>query len=162
MERAVRALRAHFGTSAQIIVWFTTRAGEDWQRSVYWQNLRAMRITEDFESYRCRLERAARHDQVVRATAERLTGRAQVLSSPIEEIGGGRLGPLGHALGLLDVPREGLSPQTAFNVQPRGAVEELLALNRSSLGDAEVSRARHELVLSWRRQGRTRRRPKET
>ena len=159
LDRLTDVFKAHFGEGLDLTIWFTTRNPKDWQRSVYWQNLRALRITEDFETYRPRLNRAAKHDEVVEATRRRLEGRARVLSSPIEKIGRAPLGPLGVALDLLGVSTEGLEPVRAFNVQPIGAAEELLALNRSSLDDDELKAARHELFQSYRRKGKTRRAP---
>lgn len=157
--RAVDVLHDRFGAGTDIIVWFTTRRPEDWLRSVYWQNLRSMRIIEDFDSYRPRLEQAARLEAVVEQTRERLSGRARVCASAIEEIGGGRLGPLDTALGLLGLPTGQLAPVKAYNVQPRGGAEELLALNRSSLDDEALAEAKRDLLQAWRRSGETRRRP---
>jgi len=65
-ERLADVLEGHFGTGAELTFYFTTRAAGDWARSVYWQNLRSMRITEDFAAYHPRLERAAhRHHEPV-------------------------------------------------------------------------------------------------
>ncbi len=157
--RAVDVLRDRFGETAEITVWFTTRRPEDWLRSVYWQNLRSMRITEEFDTYRARLAPAARLDEVVAETREGLSGRALVCASAIEEIGGERLGPLGTALERLGLPTDKLPPVQAFNVQPKGGAVEMLALNRSSLDDEALAEAKRDLLQAYRRSGETRRRP---
>jgi PHD/YefM family antitoxin component YafN of YafNO toxin-antitoxin module len=84
MNVATAVLRSHFGDEAEIHIWYTTRTARDWQRSVYWQNLRALRLTEEFETYRLRLHHAARLPEVVQRVAERLGRRAKVSASPIE------------------------------------------------------------------------------
>ncbi|MDD9725596.1 hypothetical protein PVV74_09035 [Roseovarius sp. SK2] len=156
MNVATAVLAAHFGPEAPIGVLFTTRAPRDWQRSVWWQNLRALRVTEDFETYRTHLSSAADLDTIVDSVDERVRHRATVLDAPIEECGTDPLGPLGVALDHLDVPRDGLAPLPAHNVQPDGAAEELLALNRSALSDAELSEAKRAVLKRYRAAGATR------
>ena len=153
---AVEVLHRHAGTSrADITVWFTTRAAEDWKRSAYWQNLRSERLTEAFDSYQAKLDRGARMDDVVAEVRAALDGQAQVLSDRIERIGSPSLGPLGAALDLLDLPADGLAPQPFHNVQPAGAAEELLALNRSALDDEALAEAKSMFMKSLWRAGLT-------
>ncbi len=151
MNVACAVLRSHFGERADITVWFTTRTARDWQQSVYWQNLRALRLTEEFETYRVKLQHAARLPEIVNAVTHRLGHRAKVLSTPIEASGSDPLGPLGVALDLLKVSREGLDPLPAHNVQPEGAAEELLALNRSDLDDDALIEAKRRLIRRMRK-----------
>lgn len=159
MNVATAVLRSHFGDAAQVTIWYTTRAAPDWKRSVYWQNLRAMRLTEDFDSYAPRLHHAAKLDAIVEAVRFRLGKRAEVRQCAIEECGATALGPLGAALDLLRIPTDGLSPLPAQNVQPEGAAEELLALNRSELDDATLAEAKRDVLQRLRRAGETRRNP---
>ena len=160
MNVATAVLRSHFGEAADITIWYTIRTARDWQRSVYWQNLRAMRITEDFEDYRLKLHHAARLPEVVDAVSNRLGDRATVSATAIEECGTTPLGPLGVALDILSVPTEGLAPLPAQNVQPDGAAEELLALNRSDLDDDALAQAKRKVVQQQRRAGNTTRDPR--
>lgn len=159
MNVAAAVLRGHFKDALELTIWFTTRAPDDWQRSVYWQNLRAIRLTEDFEDYQPRLHHGARLGDVVDAVAERLGARARVTSTPIESCGQSRLGPLGTALELLGVPQVGIDPLPAQNVQPDGAADILLALNRSDLDDVELAEAKREALQNLRRKGMTSRTP---
>lgn len=156
MERLAQCLDAHFGTQAEITFYFTTRAPEDWARSVYWQNLRSMRITEDFETYRPRLDRAARLDEVVADTRTRLAGRARVISRPVEALSTEPQGPLGAILSELGVTADDLMPFKSYNMQPTGAAEELLRLNRSDLDDTALNAAKRERIQAYQSAGLTR------
>lgn len=156
MNVATAVLRAHFGTDPSLSVLFTTRTPRDWQNSVWWQNLRALRLTEDFETYRIHLTEAANLDEIVGRVDARIRERATVIDAPIEECGADPLGPLGAALDLLGVPRVEIDPLPAHNVQPDGAAEELLALNRSALSDADLAEAKRKVLQRYRAAGATR------
>lgn len=156
MNVATAVLRAHFGPEAAISVFFTTRAARDWQNSVWWQNLRALRLTEDFETYRQHLIEAADLDAIVDQVDTRIRHHATVIDAPIEECGAGPLGPLGAALDHLGVPHDGLGPLPSHNVQPDGAAEELLALNRSAMTDDELAEAKRQVLKRYRAAGATR------
>lgn len=156
MERLADVLIGHFGDSAETTFYFTTRAAGDWQRSVYWQNLRSMRITEDFETYRARLAEAARLDDVVAAVRARLAGRVEVISRPVEELSQEPQGPLGAILRQLGVRADDLMPFKSYNMQPAGAAEELLRLNRSDLDDAALGQTKRELLQVYQSAGMTR------
>lgn len=156
MERLADVLTGHFGAVAEVTFYFTTRAAEDWQRSVYWQNLRSMRITEAFEDYRVRLDEAARLDDVVAAVRARLDGRATVMSRPIEDLTTGPQGPLGAILRELGVEAGDLVPFKSYNMQPAGAAEELLRLNRSDLGDAALAQTKRDVLQAYQSAGLTR------
>lgn len=160
IDAAVATLRARFGPKSEITVLCTTREPRAWQRSVWYQHLRAQRVTEDFDRYRPRLDEAARLDAIVAAIADRLGARARVARTAIEQAGAAPLGPLGVALDLLGVPTAGLSPLPAQNVQPPGAAAELLALNRSGLDDAALAEAKRQLLRRYRAQGATNRPPR--
>lgn len=161
MNVAVAVLTARYGSAARITLWFTTRGRERWLRSIWYQNLRARRLTEDFDAFRPRLARAAEHDRVVGLTRDRLNGRARVVATPIEVCGAQALGPLGTALTLLELPQEGLAPLPARNTQPEGAAEELLLLNRSEMTDDAVVAAKRAVLRRYRKAGETRRVPAE-
>lgn len=159
MNVATATLAARFGTDAGIIVWFTTRAPAAWARSAYYQILRAHRVTDSYESYHPVLAGASHLQEIVDEVAARVQGRARVVTSAIEEIGPKPLGPLGEALALLGIPATGLAPLPAQNVQPEGAIDALLALNRSDLDDDALAEAKRRLIRTYRQQGETRRAP---
>lgn len=157
MNVATAVLQSRFGGDARITLWFTTRTRESWLRSMWYQNLRAQRLTEDFAAFRPLLARAAELDAVVTGVNMRLGGRTRVIATPIEECGPAPLGPLGAALDLLGIPADGLAPLPARNAQPEGAAEELLALNNSDLDDSALIEAKREVLRRYRRAGQTRR-----
>lgn len=142
---------------AELTVWFSTRGPRAWLRSVYWQNLRSMRITEDLQDFSNRLETAADLDRIVAAVRARLGGRMAVLSTALEDFGARPLGPLGVALKLLGVSDAGLAPLPQQNVQPTEAADLLLALNRSDLDEDDLARAKTDALTLLRESGQTRR-----
>ena len=151
---ATGVLKDHFGPDLDLQVTFTTREGNSWLRSVYWQNLRVMRLTDDFETYRARHERAMDLDAIVTQTRSALSGKADVTEIAIETCLSLPLGPLGPMLAMLDIPTSGLAPIPSSNIQPPGAAEDLLALNRSSLDDDALQIAKRELHDKYQREGR--------
>lgn len=151
VQAAVTVLRAHVGAAAAISVLYTTRAPEPWLKSLYWQNLRAQRLTEDFESFRARLAPAADHARIIGETRAILGSQADVHACNIETCGATPLGPLGAALDLLGVPRDSLAPLPRHNLQPEEAARDLLALNRSALPDDVLAEAKREVLRAYRR-----------
>jgi len=147
---AVNILHRHYGAEARITVWFTTREPEAWLRSLYWQNLRAQRLTEEFEPFRDRMAPAADHIAIVDEARRCLGTTAQVETACIEEIGPEPLGPLGAALRYLEVSTEGLVPTPQHNTQPDNAARDFLALNRSALGDKALSEAKRKVLRRYR------------
>ncbi|MEQ9260332.1 MAG: hypothetical protein RIG84_14690 [Roseovarius sp.] len=158
MARMVEVLEARFGGAAEITLFFTTRDPEAWMRSVYWQNLKVMRLTEEFESYRSRLAKAVPLDEVVEAVRRTLGSRPglRVVSRPVEALREAPQGPLGAALDLLEIGCEGLLPFKSYNLQPEGAARALLDLNRSGMDDAALSAAKQALMQGYQQSGQTR------
>ena len=148
---AVDILHRYYGADARITVWFTTREPEAWLRSLYWQNLRAQRLTEEFEPFRDRMAPAADHARIVDEARRCLGATAEVETGRIEDIGPEPLGPLGAALQHLGVSTEGLVSTPQHNTQPEHAAEEFLALNRSAMGDKALSEAKRKVLRRYRR-----------
>jgi len=148
---AVEVLHRHYGAEAQITVWFTTRNPETWLRSLYWQNLRAQRLTEEFEPFRDRMAPAADHARIVDEARRCLGAMAQVETARIEDIGPDPLGPLGEALRHLGVATDGLAPLPQHNTQPENAAQDFLALNRSAMGDEALAEAKRKVLRRYRR-----------
>ena len=151
MLAASSALRAHFGAQAQITIWFTTRETGPWLKSLYWQNLRAHRLVDDFETFRDQFAPAADMGRIVTNTRAAIGDQALVTATALETIAQHRAGPLGAALDLLDIPSQTLAPLGAHNLQPADAADALLALNRSEIDDASLKDAKRELLRMYRR-----------
>ena len=130
-------------------IFFSTRAPGAWLASVHAQHLRATRMTLSAEEFALRYRDAADLDAVVDRIATAL-GRVPVHRAALEASRGRPLGPLDPLLDLLDLPgdlRTGLQPQPPANTAPpSGCAAELLALNRSGLGEAALRAAKHELL----------------
>lgn len=135
---------------ADITIWFTTREAEAWMKSIYWQNLRGHRITEDFETYRARLSDALPLEDRVDAVRARLGERARVVSTGIEACRDRAVGPLSAALDLLGLPDTELRPTLPVNVRPRNGIETLLRLNRSDLDDNQLARRKRRYLRNQR------------
>lgn len=155
MARLVDMIIARF-PKAEVTLFFTTREAEAWKRSVYWQNLRAMRITEDFAEYGPRLNDAAKLNQVVEAVVERLGPRANVQAHRSETLRNLPHGPFGAILNALGLPSDGLPAPKLYNMQPEGAAEALLELNRSDLDDSALDTAKRKLMRHYQSTGLTR------
>ncbi|MDD9729636.1 hypothetical protein PVW46_06910 [Mameliella sp. AT18] len=138
---------------AEITVWFTTRDEDAWMKSIYWQNLRGHRITEDFDTYRARLTDSLPLADRVEAVRAGLRGRARVLSTGVETSRARAVGPLSLALDLLGLPDEGLTPTPPGNLRPKDGIETLLKLNRSTLDEDRLAR-RKRRYLRKQRMGR--------
>ncbi len=150
LEKVVDAIHRHYRNQADIRVWFTTRDPESWRRSVYFQNVRTVRVTEGFESFGAKLAQAPHLDQIVCCVRARLAGKAQVVSSSLEGGEAHALGLMGEVFDLLGVVSQDASPPIHQNLQDGDLMAALLKLNRSALCDADVSAAKNDL-LTWHR-----------
>ncbi len=155
MARAVDGLLTRFGPKTKIDVWYTTRAPEAWQRSVYYQLLRGVRLTDDFTSFQNIWANAARLDDVVAQTAQLVEGKAHVDAGRLESCSGTALGPLGMFLDRYGISTKGLPPLPIENVQPHGVAEELLKINRSNMSDEVATEAKRRVLKRHRSAGAT-------
>lgn len=140
-QALVNEVRAFAGDVAQIAFLFTTRDAAGWMKSVYWQNLRAHRICEDFTEYSAALADGANLGAVVEQVRATIASEAKVISvnaSPLDN----RLAPLETALDWLGVSSDGMTVMDDQNRQPEGGAELFLELNRSELSDKEVTEAK--------------------
>ncbi len=133
--------------TARITLFFTTRNASDWVRSVYWQNIRADRIQQDLVEYSERLRQAADLDGVVNRVEEAVSPRADVVRLNVSGLDD-RLFPVTKALSMLNVRSDDLLPVNNLNVQPDGAAEYFLELNRSTMTDEDVAAAKRAYLDS--------------
>ncbi len=156
MSRAVDGVLRRFGKETKIDIWYTTRSPESWQRSVYYQLLRGIRLTESFAEFQKNWAQAAQLDEVVEATKQSVADRASVDAGQLEECFGKPLGPLGVFLERYGISADGLPPLPIENVQPKGVADELLAINRSEMSDAVATEAKRRVLNKHRSAGATR------
>lgn len=122
---------------ARITFFYTSRDTADWIKSVYWQNIRGNRIQEDLCEYTELLNPGADLDGVVARVADQMSSRADVIS--LNTLGlSDRLFPVTKLLSILNVRSDDLKPVNNLNVQPVGAAEHFLDLNRSNMSDEDV------------------------
>ncbi|NOE35775.1 hypothetical protein [Ruegeria sp. HKCCD7318] len=122
---------------ARITFFYATRDTTDWIKSVYWQNIRGNRIQEDLCEYTELLNPGADLDGVVARVAEHTSSRADVISLNTSGLSD-RLFPVTKVLSILNVRSDDLTPVRNLNVQPVGAAEHFLELNRSDMTDEDV------------------------
>ncbi|MBS0125820.1 hypothetical protein [Thetidibacter halocola] len=148
MRQIADAARGHFGETAEVTFHFSTRGAEAWLRSVWWQNLRVTRLTDDLPGFTRAHAGAADLEGIVAEVATAVAP-ARAVSVRLEDIVPCPRGPLEPLLDLLDLPasvRDALTVVGPVNAQPDvdlGPV--LLALNRSGFDDAHLSRAKTHL-----------------
>lgn len=147
MARAEDVICDVFGAEADVVFHFTTRAPEAWLRSTWRHNLAHGRLTLNYEDYVAMHAPDADLIGVADAVTKAVTGRVQTANL------GDLTGPWGPAAPLIDLIglpahlRRRLVPQPPQNVGPPEAfADELLALNRSALSDADVARAKADLM----------------
>lgn len=161
MDRAVDVVHARFGTGTVIDIWYTTRAPEAWQRSVYYQLLRGTRMRDDFATYSSKYSEASALENVVAETKRLVGNKANVDSGRLEDCAETALGPLGAFLERYGISSKGLPSLPVENVQPKGAAEELLAINRSALDDEAARDAKRHVLKRYRGTGATKLRVRE-
>lgn len=160
LDAVTTELKLHFGSGTQILVVYSTRSPESWMNSVYWQNLRSARITEDFLEFREKLQAGAELDLIVEATRTKLNNKASVerfdISNPSNN------SDLFHfLLRRLEIAHKKLKRVKNRNMQPQNGIETLLGLNRSTLSEDEVAVEKRKFLDSIRitnrqiRQGKT-------
>ncbi|MCF2904849.1 hypothetical protein L0666_07610 [Octadecabacter sp. CECT 8868] len=147
MARAETVIREVFGTDADVVFQFTTRAPDAWLRSSYKHNLRTSRLVMDEAEYTATYRGAANLATVVQDVEQAVTGAVHVAN--LKDLTGG-LGPAQPLIDLIGLPDHlgrRLTPHPAQNAGPNdGLVDDLLALNRSALSDEALKAAKMDLL----------------
>lgn len=154
MAQMAEVIQAHFGAGTKLHLHFTTRAPEAWLRSLWWQNLKALRLTEDLVAYSARMRDAADLDWIV--SSVRSAVQAEVSAARLEQSKDDALGPLRHLLELAGVPGAVIAkvkPLPQKNRQPEGAAAHLLALNRGEMDNAALKAAKAAYMQNLRAKG---------
>ncbi|KEJ91095.1 hypothetical protein [Sulfitobacter donghicola] len=148
----MRALAVSFSAAApdaELTFFFTTRGADPWLRSCYAQHLRASRMVWDEEDYLKRFKTSADLDQILDLIKREIPNHA-LLDTSLEEHAGRRLGLAEAMLDQLKLSNERravLKPAKNRNAAPSDALKaELLALNRSDLGNAALKQAKRDLI----------------
>lgn len=140
---------AVFGDRADQQFLYTTRDPESWLYSAWRHNLAGYRVTEDFETFRTACAGAADFPPIIKALRAALP-RATLTDVALEDVCDSPAGPAEAVLRLLDLPADLRDRIKDIGVRNAGRSSEisdqLLALNRSTLTDAEVKAAKAALL----------------
>lgn len=136
---------------------FSTRDRQAWIDSVWWQNLRMMRLTMDVDEHRLHAADWPDLDQILQRTRDAVAA-ATVMSVRLEDTARLPQGPVTPILDLCEIPssvREEMILPAIRNTRPAGGLEPVfLALNRSGLPDRVVTDAKTKLFNAARRNER--------
>ncbi|HHL21376.1 MAG TPA: hypothetical protein ENJ52_07575 [Aliiroseovarius sp.] len=149
----IAELRRRFGQDVDITFFYTTRAREDWIRSVYGHLLRSIRLTDDFDTFRARFPALASPEE----EAQRMRGAlapVPVVTAALEAYADHREGPAAALLDLVGVPgdlRARLKPARRSNRgQDTDLQAEFLEINRRGGSRAALKAAKEKLLREAR------------
>ena len=147
MARAEDVICDIFGVEAEVIFCFTTREPKSWLKSTYKHNLRKSRLTMDEDEYASTFAPAADLIGVTKAVEDAVTG--MVCTADLADLTGPE-GPAQQLMDLMELPerrRANLIPHIPHNIGPNDTmIDELLALNRSSLSEKALAAAKIDLL----------------
>lgn len=136
---------------AQVSVLFTTREPQDWLFSMYRQQLKSRRLTDDFKVFAEEYAGATALDRIIGEVAAALDP-LPVLFMPLEEMQRHPLGPGAAVVDQMKVPvgvRQILHPVGRDGEGPDEAIWKLyLDLNRSAHPDAHVARQKEAIATA--------------
>lgn len=150
LHEACESISEAFGQGHDITVILTTREPDAWMQSVYWQNLRSNRITEDFSDYSRQLKAGADLSALTNAIRSMLNGKASVVEVNLSQVPKGE-----HMTNVIlasaGVPSDNVTPIEGQNSRPTNGIQDLLALNRSNLSEVELGIEKRRYIRRMRR-----------
>ena len=149
----IAELRRRFGQDVDITFFYTTRAREDWIRSVHGHLLRSIRLTDDFDTFRARFPALASPEE----EAHRMRGAlapVPVVTAALESYADHPEGPAAVLLDLVGVPddiRARLKPARRSNRgQSPDMQAKFLEINRRGGSRSAVKAAKQKLLREAR------------
>ncbi len=143
------ALRRRFGTGAEVSFLVSTRAPDAWLRSLYWQNLKVHRITEDFDTFATRFADTAHFPPMLNAVAAAIAPFG-LITAPLEESQSTPLGPATPILSAMGMQADEISrltPHRRLKASPDNEWHEVLRdLNGSELSDHELAETKTDIL----------------
>lgn len=134
------AISAVFGSKIDLTFLYTTRTAVPWLNSAWRHNLVGYRITQDFTAFCAEFAKAADFDRITDQVA-RNVGGAAVIVTPLEQV---MHQPAKAVLQLLNLPVDAIARLREPGLKNAGISQalatEILAINRSSVTDAEAKR----------------------
>ncbi len=144
LNAMISGLEARFAEALDLRVHLSTREPEAWLRSLWFQNLKVHRVTEDREEFGSKFRGLSTFDQ------KDYSSKWPISVEPLEKSRAHPLGPAGPLLDLIGLPddiRNQLSPQKPLKVSfSDEGIAVLLDLNRSDLSEDELRAAKNEAI----------------
>ena len=152
MTMVETAVRHVWGSDTDITFYFGLRQRPGWLRSLYWQNLRSSRLTQDFDTFR---ETLSDISLTKLATTTRSTlYHSKLITIRLEDHLESEFGPatpILEAANLTPEHKARLIAAPAANVTPPAdVVQAVLAANRSSASDTDVAALKTRLIQTAR------------
>ena len=146
-------LRRRFGADLDLCFFYTLRGHESWIKSVYGHLLHAIRLTQDFESFRAGFRNLIHLDQQAEKIAASLPN-IRLETAWLEDQVGRHEGPAAALLDLIELPQEVRKNLPAPSLRNSGFPPELqgefLALNRRIKDRAELKARKRHLAAEHR------------
>ena len=141
-ETLVRAVIDRFAPEpVDITIYFSIRQPVEWMKSLWAHDLRKTRLTEDFPTFRTRLEPGSDLLRVVDQTRDRLP-KHRVITHTLEQMAPHQYGSAQPFLDFLDLPAHKAARLIRTPVRGKRPDEtellSLLELNRSTLDEPEL------------------------
>ena len=145
----VAGLRQRFGSDTDIVFLYTTRAREDWIRSIYGHLLRSINLTADYDDFHTQLKGAQSPNQIARQIAKALAP-IPVHTASLEDYGNHLFGPAAAILDLVGIPRGIRAKLVRIPPQNFGQDSTMearfLELNRSNRSKTELKKLKDQLI----------------
>jgi len=134
---------------AEIVIYLSSRASEDWLTSAYWEHVKASSMTLDLETFTARYAPAAKLDEAIAEITRRLP--CPVNHAALEDCQDLPLGPATPLLNLCDLPRDLMAqltlPPPANTRLPDDVLQALLDANRQHADDPQARRSAKTAIL---------------
>ena len=148
LDMFCRTLKRRF-PRAEIMVYLSTRASEDWLASAYWEHVKASSMTLDLEAFTARYASAVKLDEMVAEIMRRLP--CPVHHAALEDCKDLLLGPATPLLNLCDLPPDLMAqltlPPAANTRLPVDVLQALLDANRQHADDPQARRNAKTAIL---------------
>lgn len=149
MQAMLDAVRQALGPATPVEFIASTRDRAGWIKSLYWQNLKVRRLTEDFDAFATRMQNFPTFE----TTLDGLRQRFPEVPLHVTDLESGKSDPLGPAGPLLQKAgvspsrRASLAPTPPRKVSPDDDMQnQFLEINRSELSDTEVDRIKSDAL----------------
>ena len=142
-------LIARFGKGADINFMVSTRPAEDWLKSLWWQNLKVQRLTEDITTFSARFRPMSDFSGLL-ADIQTALGSTKLQITDLGKTGNQHLGPAAPLLKAMGLTAEQMVPllqgPRLKQSLPSDLQQAFLALNQSDLSHQELIETKAETL----------------